>query len=1120
MADLTQTQQAFVDRYAPYANLASQQLGLPSRVILAKIALETGYGTHFSNNNLPGLKTGNSGQNDGYGSALTTTKEDYGGKSQVTIKDGFIKYPTPEEGLGGLVPWLSNSTYMNSLADRQGGGIFDRDSAAEASAVKALGTSGFSTDRNASAGVTAILGKLPDLSGYGIAPSFTPSIGQLMNYVPYNGATGMPNVSRGTGDFASNDYWSGEAYQSQGRVLPREKATGLELPSPRMSAPLQAYSALDDISNGLTGGLRMAANAVGQAFVDATGRLPTADEFAQRIESMKSGAANAVSQIAGIAGSDEAKNFQQRTGLDPNRYAIDDIYRLNLGRGASDSDQTSAMGVLQGGVGFGGLAANIGKSQEGQTYALNSFYGNAFGRDIDSSGLQNGLDQLSRGASLQSIEAQLLQSPEAQARGVTRDQIATLLTPSYYASPEGPGTSTGTLGFGGITAGMQGPTTSVGTIGPDTIASMIKPPTGSSVVDALYQAILQRPSDAEGARFYDAALDSGQMDLNAIVAQMQASPEAKMIGAPESTPMFGPTDIVYARQLDRLPDASGAASYGAQLAAGASLPSIEAQIYNSPEATAFRGALPSEQAAMIHAPTTHSQEPGSTSTSMQTGAQTGMQGPTTQVGMQGPTAGETTTAWNGRFDPNDYKAANVDVAASGMDALTHYLTYGYNEGRALDTAGHHVNQGFDPSAYLRTNTDVAAAHMDPLAHYIEHGASEGRALPTGGNPYQFTGINVAQGAGQTGNGTFNGRFDGSQYLAANPDVAAAHVDPLTHYETYGFGEGRALDTAGHRIDKAFDPSKYLQQNQDVAKAGMDPLAHYLEYGAAEGRALPTGSNPYQFSNFNVSQGAGATGNGSFGLGGITSPGGMGSPSSTSALPAFGSGTNVSGGVQNGSFGIGGIATGSPGGGGGGISNPYGFSSANVGGGLGATAQSFGSLFPAGSSQPAAGGIDPYGFSSANVSGFNPNSAGGVEDFGSGAGLGPTQWNDAPSQGGGGGGGGAYSAMGSDPVSENAYLATQQRQLDQRNASLGESNAANVNLANMAISRINNQNQVSQNFTNSQSAQIMSGLGITPVIGSTLYTAPSLVTPGSIGVAAPAFHSLNIAGSSLTPLGWM
>ena len=38
--------------------------------------------------------------------------------------------------------------------------------------------------------------------------------------------------------------------------------------------------------------------------------------------------------------------------------------------------------------------------------------------------------------------------------------------------------------------------------------------------------------------------------------------------------------------------------------------------------------------------------------------------------------------------------------------------------------------------------------------------------------------------------TDSGLFDSSYYLRANADVAAAGIDPLTHYCEYGWQEGR------------------------------------------------------------------------------------------------------------------------------------------------------------------------------------------------------------------------------------------------------------------------------------------------------------------------------------------
>lgn len=72
---------------------------------------------------------------------------------------------------------------------------------------------------------------------------------------------------------------------------------------------------------------------------------------------------------------------------------------------------------------------------------------------------------------------------------------------------------------------------------------------------------------------------------------------------------------------------------------------------------------------------------------------------------------------------------------------------------------------FDPGAYLRANPDVAAAGVDPAWHLAARGGIEQRRVPPG--------------------------FDGAWYLRANPDVAAAGVHPFEHYITRGVIEGRA-----------------------------------------------------------------------------------------------------------------------------------------------------------------------------------------------------------------------------------------------------------------------------------------------------------------------------------------
>ena len=78
----------------------------------------------------------------------------------------------------------------------------------------------------------------------------------------------------------------------------------------------------------------------------------------------------------------------------------------------------------------------------------------------------------------------------------------------------------------------------------------------------------------------------------------------------------------------------------------------------------------------------------------------------------------------------------------------------------------------------------------------------------------------------------NPLFDAAYYLAQNPDVAAAGMNPYQHYLQYGWQEGR-------NPSAAFDTRDY----QAAYGVTGNPLLQYEEYGAAAGRsaiAVPTG----------------------------------------------------------------------------------------------------------------------------------------------------------------------------------------------------------------------------------------------------------------------------------------
>jgi len=191
---------------------------------------------------------------------------------------------------------------------------------------------------------------------------------------------------------------------------------------------------------------------------------------------------------------------------------------------------------------------------------------------------------------------------------------------------------------------------------------------------------------------------------------------------------------------------------------------------------------------------------------------------------------------NALFDTSGYLAVNKDVAAAGLNPLEHYHQSGWKEGRDPGLE-------FDTTLYLIHNPDVAAAGVDPLEHFLAFGRAEGR------DAY------MAFGPIESG-------FDAQYYLFDNPDVAAAGVDPFVHFQTFGWQEGR--DPNGW-----FDTTHYLSQYADVAAAGVNPLEHYLQFGWKEGRTIPgfenylvdnpdvaaAGINPLEhFLNFGIYEG--------------------------------------------------------------------------------------------------------------------------------------------------------------------------------------------------------------------------------------------------------------------------
>ena len=188
-----------------------------------------------------------------------------------------------------------------------------------------------------------------------------------------------------------------------------------------------------------------------------------------------------------------------------------------------------------------------------------------------------------------------------------------------------------------------------------------------------------------------------------------------------------------------------------------------------------------------------------------------------------------------------YRAAYPHLDGPGFDPIRDYLERGWREGR--DPA-----PWFSAKAYLQLHADVAVTGEEPLFHYLTRGAGEGRAIApsehagrymvAGGGPWTFQPPVVsdehrAQPAGpaplEAERAVAVAEFDADFYLEQYPHLRGAELEPLDHFLLHGWREG--LDPVPW-----FSIRDYLADNPDVAEAGINPFVHYVTIGRSEGRA--------------------------------------------------------------------------------------------------------------------------------------------------------------------------------------------------------------------------------------------------------------------------------------------
>lgn len=158
------------------------------------------------------------------------------------------------------------------------------------------------------------------------------------------------------------------------------------------------------------------------------------------------------------------------------------------------------------------------------------------------------------------------------------------------------------------------------------------------------------------------------------------------------------------------------------------------------------------------------------------------------------------------------QAVSFDQAKAAALTASTYLT---QAGNPLWTCDPTQPDGFNPTYYDAQNPDVVAAQIDARSHYNRYGSREGR------KPCQVQpATNVTRDQAKAGLDTL------TAYLA-QPQVAAVSA--------YARDPNRA---------DGFNPIWYNHANPDIAAAGIDPLQHFINNGVWEGRLPYEGAPPF------------------------------------------------------------------------------------------------------------------------------------------------------------------------------------------------------------------------------------------------------------------------------------
>jgi hypothetical protein len=134
---------------------------------------------------------------------------------------------------------------------------------------------------------------------------------------------------------------------------------------------------------------------------------------------------------------------------------------------------------------------------------------------------------------------------------------------------------------------------------------------------------------------------------------------------------------------------------------------------------------------------------------------------------------------------------------------------------------------FDPVFYREQNPDVASKRHDVFQHYASHGCKEGRspnrviARVAPRKSIKVHGHMGEERATILASGLFDVRWYAETYRI-RPERAIAHYVWMGAF-------------MGHDPSLFFSSLDYIKANPDILTVGLNPLAHYVSYGFLEGR---------------------------------------------------------------------------------------------------------------------------------------------------------------------------------------------------------------------------------------------------------------------------------------------